>query len=65
MTDPTTKMLEQLLSNIAEAIKHLEVVEVKINTLYDAIAHGDDKHRAWLKEAIESHFSGKPVSPPR
>jgi hypothetical protein len=33
--------------------------------LFDAIAHGDDEHRAWLKEAITAHFAGEPVPPPR
>lgn len=36
----------------------------KIESLYDAIAHGDEKHRAWLKQAIEDHFAGKPVQRP-
>lgn len=36
----------------------------KYETLYDAIAHGDEEHRAWLKEAIDNHFSGLPVPPP-
>lgn len=34
-------------------------------TLFDAIAHGDDEHRAWLKQAIEDHFAGRPVQPVR
>lgn len=29
----------------------------KIETLFDAIKHGDEKHQAWLKEAIEKHFT--------
>jgi hypothetical protein len=33
--------------------------------LFDAIAHGDGEHRAWLKEAITAHFAGEPVPPPR
>lgn len=33
----------------------------KIETLFPAIAHGDDAHRAWLKQAIEDHFAGRPV----
>lgn len=37
----------------------------KIDTLYDAIAHGDEEHRAWLKVAMEAHFKGEPVPPPR
>lgn len=27
-----------------------------ISTLFDAIKHGDEKHQAWLKEAIDDHF---------
>ena len=34
-----------------------------VATLYDAIAHGDDVHRAWLKAAIGAHFAGLPVPP--
>ena len=33
-------------------------------TLFDAIKHGDEKHQAWLKQAIEDHFAGRPVQPP-
>lgn len=40
-------------------LKHL----ARCDSLYDAIAHGDDNHRAWLKQAIENHFAGKPVQP--
>ena len=36
-----------------------------VDQLYDAIAHGDEDHRAWLKEVIENHFNGLPVPPPR
>jgi hypothetical protein len=31
-------------------------LEKKIKSLYNAIAHGDEQHRAWLKEAIDKHF---------
>lgn len=34
-------------------------------SLFDAIAHGDNGHRAWLKEAIDAHFAGQPVPEPR
>jgi hypothetical protein len=33
--------------------------------LYEAIAHGDEEHRAWLKEAIANWNKGKPVPSPR
>jgi len=36
-----------------------------VATLFDAIKHGDRVHQAWLKEAIDNHFAGKPVPPPR
>jgi NTP pyrophosphatase (non-canonical NTP hydrolase) len=36
-----------------------------VERLHIAIAHGDEEHRAWLKEAIEAHFAGKPVPEPR
>lgn len=29
--------------------------------LFDAIAHGDETHRAWLRKAIEDYFAGRPV----
>ena len=36
----------------------------KISTLFDAIAHGDEKHREWLNTAIDDHFAGRPVRRP-
>lgn len=38
--------------------------EQQIGSLFDAIAHGSDEHRAWLKKAIEDHFAGRPVERP-
>lgn len=38
---------------------------IRAATLFDAIQHGDDDHRDWLREAIACHFSGKPVPPAR
>lgn len=32
-----------------------------VDTLFDAIAHGDDAHRAWLKDAIAKHFALTPA----
>lgn len=34
-------------------------------SLFNAIAHGDEEHRAWLAEAIAAHFAGKRVPKPR
>lgn len=39
--------------------------EAQQTKLYEALAHGDDEHRAWLWEAIECFFADKPVPPPR
>jgi hypothetical protein len=33
--------------------------------VFQAIAHGDDDHREWLKEALFNLFAGEPVPPPR
>lgn len=32
--------------------------------LFEAIEHGDDEHRAWLKQAIEDFVAGRPVRRP-
>lgn len=39
-------------------------VEDLVGTLFDAISHGDETHRAWLKQAIDDHFAGRPVKRP-
>jgi rubrerythrin len=31
-------------------------LEKKIASLFTTIEHDDEKHRAWLKEAIDKHF---------
>ncbi len=33
----------------------------RVETLFDAIAHGDDAHRAWLKAKIEEHIHAAPT----
>ena len=42
-----------------------ETLALRVDSLFDAIAHGDADHREWLKEAIENHMAGLPVPPPR
>jgi hypothetical protein len=32
--------------------------------LFEALKHGDDRHRRWLREAIDAVYAGKPVLPP-
>ena len=29
----------------------------RVDSLYEAIAHGDDEHRAWLREKLRAHFA--------
>jgi hypothetical protein len=36
-------------------------LEERVATLYDALAHGSDEHKAWLKAAIEAHFKGEEI----
>lgn len=36
--------------------KDIRYLEKKRDTLFDVIKHGDEKHRVWLKKAIEDHF---------
>lgn len=38
--------------------------DVTADSVYQAIAHGDDE-RSWLREALDAHFAGLPVPPPR
>jgi len=45
----TEQYIEELENKYAQLI-------IQATTLYDAIAHGDEEHRRWLKEAIDKHF---------
>lgn len=36
----------------------------RIESLFPAIAHGSEAHRAWLKKAIDDHIAGRPVHNP-
>lgn len=38
----------------------VQLIEL-IPELFDKIAHGESGHRQWLNEAIENHFSKKPM----
>ena len=50
---------DELYKLIALARKGL-----RIDGLFNFIAHGDDQHRAWLNKAIEAYFNGEEVPPP-
>jgi hypothetical protein len=60
----TTAAMNAYYWRDAEALQRVvRQVEERTETLFAALAHGDEIHRAWLKEAIEAHFAGKPVTP--
>lgn len=40
-------------------LRHLSRCE----SLPQALANGDDAHRAWLEKAIADHLAGRPVQP--
>lgn len=64
----TYKTAETLLAELQDAraeIVRLTLALGRVGTLFDAIKHGDEDHRAWLKEAIAAHFAGQPVPPAR
>jgi hypothetical protein len=42
-----------------------ELLGVDALKLYEAIKHGDDEHKVWLKEAILAYFRNEPVPEPR
>lgn len=56
--------LEVAKDQLREAKRANERFPTGVDSLYEAIKHGDDEHQAWLKNAIEKHFRGEPVSPP-
>lgn len=35
----------------------------RVESLAQALAGGDDAHRAWLEKAIADHLAGRPVQP--
>ncbi|BDD79809.1 hypothetical protein [Burkholderia phage FLC9] len=55
------RIITEVMQKVAEATPILG--EDRVSTLFDAIKHGDEAHRAWLKEAIDAHFAGQAVPP--
>lgn len=41
--------------------KETTAVFERVLSLFDVIAHGEQGHRDWLEQAIESHFLGLPM----
>lgn len=53
-----------LVTDACSVSHALLAVAERVKTLFDAIAHGDDDHKRWLKQAIEDHFDGRAVERP-
>ena len=48
---------EQMPSTLSYQLgRELEQTLTRISGLFDAIAHGDDEHRAWLFAKLAEHF---------
>lgn len=56
---------ELTFTEFAKLGNRISELEAQRDTLFSAIAHGDQEHRAWLAQAIAGHFDGKPVEQPR
>jgi len=56
----TINNVEQLPGQDASQVRAVKMLN-KIETLFDAIKHGDEDHQGWLKEAIDAHFNGRPL----
>jgi hypothetical protein len=57
LTINRVEMEEGQDKSLGRAVKML----TKIETLFDAIKHGDEDYQKWLKEAIHAHFYGLPM----
>jgi hypothetical protein len=68
MTEDKTLWLDRALDIAVEAIANGSTVECmvvsralvrlenRVETLFEAIAHGDEKHRDWLNDKINEHI---------
>lgn len=63
-TGDSASFVGDLIEQQATALQAAERERDVWNTL-DAIAHGDDEHRAWLRQAIDDHRNGRSVEYPR
>lgn len=44
------------LRDVFALVKEREELNKKINSLFEAIKHGDEEHQSWLAKAIIEHF---------
>jgi len=48
----------KLESQFHQTQEELSKAKESINSLFDAIKHGDQEHQDWLEEKIKAHFKG-------
>jgi len=39
------------------------MMAVDVQRLYDALKHGDQEHKDWLRSAILAYYEGSPIPP--
>lgn len=63
MVDNEIRILRKVALDFQQVVKRqtkiIKKLEKQINTIFDAIKHGDKKHRQWLRRKIKSHFDLK------
>ena len=62
--DEARRQTQEMIIERDHLLDELTEARLKAEALFHAIAHGDDDHRQWLKDAIDNHFVGKPVPVP-
>lgn len=60
ITKEYASVLFKWCATLLAAVRQMKAEQA---SLFDAIKHGDDDHKAWLQ--IVAHFAGKPVPAPR
>lgn len=58
----TINGMSKIIEHVGNILRPSHLVD-QVGSLFDAIAHGDEDHRAWLKKAIAAHFADEPIPP--
>ena len=54
---PAGARIVELATSNAKLIKENRVLRERVAGFFDAIAHGDDEHRRWLKAKIDDYLA--------
>jgi hypothetical protein len=57
--------LRQICPSCGRSSRHNRMPRIARARLFEYLKHGDEKHQAWLREAIEAFFDHKPRPEPR